>query len=49
MRTVLFQNFKRKMLEAAIGKFPREIDALATTFRILTINYWKILKTFVTF
>ena len=38
MRTVLFQNFKRKMLEAAIGKCPPEINALPTPFWILAIN-----------
>ena len=38
MRTVLFQNFKRKMLEAAIGKCLPEIGALLTPFWILTIN-----------
>ena len=31
MRTVLFQNFKRKMLEAAIGKCPPEINAVPTS------------------
>ena len=30
MRTVLPQNFKRKMLEAAIGRCPPVIDALPT-------------------
>ena len=38
MRTVLFQNLKRKMLEIAIGKCPPEIDALPTPFWILAIN-----------
>ena len=38
MRIVLFQNFKRKMLEAAIGKCSPEIDALPTQFWILIIN-----------
>ena len=38
MRTVLFQNFKRNMLEAAIGKCSPEIDALPIPFWILTIN-----------
>ena len=38
MRTVLFQNFERKMLEAAIGKCSPEINALPTPFWILTIN-----------
>ena len=38
MRTVLFQNLKRKMLEAAIGRCPPEIDALPTPISILTIN-----------
>ena len=49
MKTVLFQNFKRKMLEAAIGEFPPEINAPLTPFWILTINYWKVLKIFVNF
>ena len=38
MKTVLFQNFKRKMLEAAIGKCPAEINALPAPFWTLTIN-----------
>ena len=32
MRAALFQNFKRNMLEAAIGKCPLEINALPTQF-----------------
>ena len=38
MRIVLFQNFKRKMSEAAIGRYSSEIDALLIAFWILTIN-----------
>ena len=49
MRTVLVQNFKRKMLEAPIGKRPPEIDALRTSFWNLKINSWKVLKIFVNF
>ena len=49
MRTVLFQNFKKKMSEAAIGRCLPEIDALLTPFWILTINQWTVLKLFVNF
>ena len=35
---VLFQNFKIKMLEAAIERCFLEMDALATPFWILTIK-----------
>ena len=49
MRTVLFQNFKSKMSEAAIGRCLPEIDALLTPFWILTKNQWTVLKRFVNF
>ena len=38
MTTGLFQNFKRKMLEAAIERCPPDIDALPTLFCILARN-----------
>ena len=49
MRTGFFQDFKRKMLEAAIGKRPPDIDALSTPFWVLKINQWKVLNIFVNF
>ena len=38
MRPALFQNFKRKMSEAAIERCSPEVDALSTPFWILIIN-----------
>ena len=38
MRTVLFQNFKRKMSGGAIGRYSPKIDAFPNPFWIMTIN-----------
>ena len=47
MRLILFQNFKRKMTEVAIGRCSSEIDTFPTPFWILKTNWWNVPKNFV--